>query len=281
MVNIQPVSIWGLLRAAFLNKWVALVTALFGIVGILDFIDVHVVPNIPATKPWWDRHYVLPRLEWEVWAMLALTALFLAGLRGAYVFAQRYYEAALKIDDLYCKSRVAIEYLEDEPKFIGLTQGGKSYRILRVRITNVGGERLYGLKAQVRLANRHYSYSGDDLTLMSESLPIIGKILYRHESQALPRPQTTFSLHRGDHQFVNVAMQECVKGKWDKVELCLSAIAADNCSNILNLTNPVRFTLLVLGQLETPAEKDFELYLDNSDGRNSILRMREVTPPSA
>jgi len=69
-------------------------------------------------------------------------------------------------------------------------------------------------------------------------------------------------------------MQECVNGKWDTVELCLSAIAADNYSNILNLTNPVRFTLLVLGELETPAEKDFELYLDVSNGHNRILRMK-------
>ena len=278
---VKPVSRWGVIRAAFLNKWVAVVSALFFIVGILDFADTHIVPHVPAFKSTWDRFYVLPHLRWWVWFGLICLALLLAGMEGAYRFAKHYYGIAVAIDDRYCKSRVKIEHLQDEPKFVGLTQGGKSYRILRVRITNVGGERLYSLKAQVRLADRHYSYSGDDLTLMSESLPIIGKILYRHESQALPKPQTTFSLHRGDHQFVNVAMQECVNGKWDTVELCLSAIAADNYSNVLNLTNPVRFTLLILGELETPAEKDFELYLDNSDGHNSILRMREVSQPSA
>jgi hypothetical protein len=208
----------------------------------------------------------------------------LASLEGAYRFARDYHEAALRIDDLYCKARVSIEYFEDQPRFVGLaTINGKDYRILRVRITNVGGERLYGLKAQVRLANRHYSYSGDDLTLMSDSLPIIRSILYRHKDQALPRAQTSFSLHRGEHQFVNVAMQVCKDGQWDTCELCLSAIASDNYSNILNITSPVRFTLLVLGELESPTEKDFELYIDASDGRNRILRMREVTlvaPPA-
>jgi|GEM_PF-5558229 len=278
-IHVQPVSRWGVIRAAFLNKWVAVVSALFLVVGVLDFADTHVVPHMAAFKPTWDRFYVLPHFRWYAWFALVCIALLIAGLEGAYRFAKHYYEVALQIDERYCRARVKIEHLENEPKFIGLTQGGKSYRILRVRITNIGGERLYSLKAQVRLADRHYSYSGDDLTLMSESLPIIGRILYRHESQALPKPQTTFSLHRGDHQFVNVAMQECVNGKWDTVELCLSAIAADNYSNILNLTNPVRFTLLVLGELETPAEKDFELYLDGSNGHNRILRMKGTAAP--
>jgi hypothetical protein len=278
---IKPVSRWGLIRAAFLNKWVAVVTVLSGIIGILDFVDIHVVPKIPTLKPTWDRFYVLPHLRWYVWFAIILTGLFLAGLEGAYRFAKHYYEVALRIDDTYCKSRVNIEYLQDEPGFLGLTQGGKSYRILRVRVTNVGGERLYNLKAQIRLANRHYSYSGDDLTLMGESLPIIQRILYRPPNEALPRPRTTFSLHRGDHQFVNVAMQRCENGKWADVELCLSAIATDNYGNVLgNLAEPLRFTLIVLGELETPAEKDFELYMDESDGHNRLLRMREITPPS-
>lgn len=178
----------------------------------------------------------------------------------------------MRLDELYCQPRVSIEYFADQPRFFGLkTIRQKDYRVLRVKVTNIGGERLYGLKAQVRLANKYYSYSGDDLTLMEESLPIIQRILYRHESTALPRPRTSFSLLRGDHQFVNVAMQVSEDGKWSSVELCLSAIAADNYSNILNVQNPVKFDLLILGELQPPRSESFVLFLD----KDGVLQMKK------
>src|SRR5438094_5028310 len=96
--HIKPVSRLGVVRAAFLNKWVAVVTAVFTAVGILDFLDVHVMPNIPALKPFWDRYYVLPHFHWYTWVVLTVIAVFLASLEGAYRFARDYYEASLRID---------------------------------------------------------------------------------------------------------------------------------------------------------------------------------------
>lgn len=88
MVNIAPVTIWALIRVVFLNKWMALVTTLFTVVGILDFVDTHVAPKSESFKATWARYYVLPHWRWQTWVMVALVAVFVAGLRGTYVFAR-------------------------------------------------------------------------------------------------------------------------------------------------------------------------------------------------
>lgn len=271
MFNIPPVTVWAVLRAAFFNKWVALVTFLFAIIGVLDFVDSHVAPKLPSFKASWDRYYVLPHFTWQTWVMLACVALFIVGLHGAYSYARNYYEVSMQIEDLYCKPRVSVDHFEDEPGFWGLkTAGGKHYRVLRVRVTNDGGEPLYHLKAQLRLSNKWHSYSNVNLTLIEESLPIIREILQRHNGNILPKPQTTFSLHRGEQQFVNVALQENVDGKWNGAELCLSAIGVDNYSNGLNVQEPVEFSVIVMGGLYPPYSKSFVLFLDDK----GVLRMK-------
>jgi hypothetical protein len=129
--------------------------------------------------------------------------------------------------------QVSIDYLVGQPSFLALkSEGRKTYRVFRVKVVNDGVEPLYNLKAQLRLSNQHHSYSNIDLTL-DEDLPIIGRILYRHERESLPKTQTTFSLSRGGEQFVNVAMQENENGKWGLVTLCLSRIGVDNYSNVI------------------------------------------------
>src|SRR6266403_1747147 len=56
------------------------------------------------------------------------------------------YQRRLRFEELYCKPRVALAFFADEPGFIARkTIRGKHYRIIRVRVTNVGGESLHRL----------------------------------------------------------------------------------------------------------------------------------------
>lgn len=97
-----------------------------------------------------------------------------------------------------------------------------------MRVTNIGGESLHNLRAQLRLSRSHHSYSNVDLTLKEEDLPIIQGHVVRRDDNVLPKPRTSFNLERDEEQFVNVAMQKNLDGQWNGVELCLSHIGADN-----------------------------------------------------
>jgi hypothetical protein len=91
-----------------------------------------------------------------------------------------------------------------------------------------------------------------DLTLKEEDLPIIQHHLIMRDEGVLPKPRTSFGLERGEEQFVNVAMQQNVDGKWNGVELCLSHIGADNYSNHLNVNEPIEFSVIILGGIHPP-----------------------------
>lgn len=159
--------------------------------------------------------------------------------------------------------RVSIDYFADQPSFFALkTVGRKDYRVIRVRVTNTGGAPLHNLRAQLKLTTRHTSYENEDLTLKEEGLPIIRQIIYRHEQHVLPKPRTSFSLSRGESQFVNVAMQESENGKWGSVTLCLSRIGVDNYSNNVNPNEPVEFSIVVLGDM-SPCSRNFVLSLSD------------------
>jgi hypothetical protein len=110
---------------------------------------------------------------------------------------RRYRKILTGVSELL-KPRVSIDYLADQPSFIALkTVGRKHYRVIRVRVTNTGGAPLYNLRAQLKLTTQHTSYENEDLTLKEEGLPIIRRILYRHEQQALPKPRTSFNQSGG------------------------------------------------------------------------------------
>ncbi|HEY0097325.1 MAG TPA: hypothetical protein VGB76_00105 [Pyrinomonadaceae bacterium] len=175
---------------------------------------------------------------------------------------RRYRKILTDVKELL-EPQVSIDYIADQPSFIALKTGGrKHYRVIRVRVTNTGGAPLYNLRAQLKLTTRHTSYDNEDLTLKEEGLPIIRQILYRHEQHVLPRPQTSFNLSRGESQFVDVAMQENEDGKWGTVTLCLSRIGVDNYSNIVNPSEPVEFSIVVLGDM-SPCSRNFVLSLDD------------------
>lgn len=170
------------------------------------------------------------------------------------------------------KPRVALAFLGDQPGFIAPKNiGGKHYRVLRVRVTNTGGESLYNLRAQLRLSTSHYLYSNMDLTLKEEDLPIIQGRVIRRDERVLTKLRTSFGLERGEEQFVNIATQENVDGNWKGIELCLSHIGADNYSNQLNLTEPIEFSVIVLGGIYPPYSQSFVMFLDE----NGVLQLRE------
>jgi hypothetical protein len=170
------------------------------------------------------------------------------------------------------EERVSIDYFAGQPSFLALKSvGRKSYRVFRVRVTNIGDATLYHLRAQLRLSDQHTSYENEDLTLKEEGLPIIQRILYRHEQDVLPRPRTSFTLTRGEGQFVDVAMQENENGKWAAVTLCLSRIGVDNYSNIVYPKVPIEFNIVVLGDM-TPCSKKLVLFLDDND----VAQMKEA-----
>ncbi len=182
------------------------------------------------------------------------------------------YRRRLRFEALYCKPRVALSFLGDQPGFIApKTVGTKHYRVLRVCVTNVGGESLHNLRAQLKLSTSHYSYSNVDLTLKEEDLPIIKNHVVRRDERVLPKPRTCFGLERGEEQFVNVAMQQNVDGKWDGVELCLSHIGADNYSNHLSVQEPIGFNVIILGGIHPSYSRSFILQLDE----NGVLQLEE------
>lgn len=166
---------------------------------------------------------------------------------------------------------MAVACVADQPGFFAnKTIRGKHYRVLRVRVTNTGGESLHRLRAQLKLMGSHYAYSNIDLTLKEEDLPIIQHHIVRRDDKVLPKPQTLFALERGEEQFVNVAMQENVEGKWDGVQLCLSHIGADNYNNNLNVNEPVPFSVIVLGGIHPPHTQSLIMFLDE----NGVLQLR-------
>jgi len=170
------------------------------------------------------------------------------------------------------EQRVSIDYFPGQPSFLALKSvGRKDYRVFRVRVTNSGGATLYHLRAQLRLSDQHTSYENEDLTLKEEGLPIIQRILYRHQQDVLPRPRTSFTLIRGESQFVDVAMQENENGKWSAITLCLSRIGVDNYSNIVYPQKPIRFSIEVLGDTAT-ASRNFVLFLDEHE----VAQMKEA-----
>lgn len=170
------------------------------------------------------------------------------------------------------EQRVSIDYFPGQPSFLALKSvGRKDYRVFRVRVTNTGGATLYHLRAQLRLSDQHTSYENEDLTLKEEGLPIIQRILYRHQQDVLPRPRTSFTLIRGESQFVDVAMQENENGKWAAITLCLSRIGVDNYSNIVYPQKPIRFSIVVLGDTAT-SSRNFVLFLDEHE----VAQMKEA-----
>jgi hypothetical protein len=182
------------------------------------------------------------------------------------------YQRRLRFEDLYCKPRVALTFLADQPGFVApKTIRDKHYRVLRVRVTNVGGESLHNLRAQLKLSTSHYSYSNIDLILKEEDLPIIERVVTRRDDRVLPTPKTTFGLERGEEQFINLAMQKNVDGKWDGVELCLSHIGADNYNNQLTVNEPISFSVIVLGGIYPPYSQSFVMFLD----KNGILQLKD------
>ncbi len=173
-----------------------------------------------------------------------LKALKATEKRVRFKLYQRWKKAVTPLVDLL-EPRVSIECVPDEPSFVALKTIRKNdYRVWRVRVTNTGGEPLYNLKAQLRLTTQHYSYSDIDLTLKEEDLPIIQHHIVRRDTGVLPRPRTSFDLHRGERQFVNVAMQGNEGRQWSGVTLCLSHIGADNYSNSINVQEPIEFRVV-------------------------------------
>lgn len=171
------------------------------------------------------------------------------------------------------KPKVSIAFFNDRPSFIAIKAiRGKDYRVLRVRIKNDGGDPLYSLRAQLKLFSQHYSYEDIDLTLKEEGLPIIQHHLIRRDTGVLPKPRTSFELSRGGEQFISVAMQENVDGKWSQVELCLSQIGADNYSNAINVEKPIEFSIIVLGGIYPSYSKSFVLFLD----KEGVLQMKQA-----
>lgn len=183
----------------------------------------------------------------------------------SYRIWNREYERRLSFEEVYCKPRVSIDHQPNEPGFVASTAiQGKHYRILRVRVLNIGGESLHRLRAQIRFATSHHSFSNIDLTLKEEDLPIIQHHIVRRDDRVLPKPQTSFSLERGEEQFVNVAMQQNVDGKWDRVEWCLSHIGSDNYNNIVNVSAPIEFSVIVIGGIHPDCSERFTLFLDDA-----------------
>lgn len=60
------------------------------VLGILDVLDVHVVPRHPAFKVIWDEFYVLPTFTWQTWVSVTSVVLLVLGLHGAYCYALDY-----------------------------------------------------------------------------------------------------------------------------------------------------------------------------------------------
>jgi hypothetical protein len=239
--------------AALWDDWIALMSGIGSIV--LAFWAAFVPPqNVQAAR---------------VLLFLCAAACFVV---SSYRIWSAEYRRRLSFEELYCKPRVTVAYLADQPGFVAnKTIRGKHYRILRVRVTNIGGESLHRLRAQIKLATSHYAYSNIDLTLKEEDLPIIQHHIVRRDDTVLPKPQTLFALERGEDQFVNVAMQENVEGKWNGVQLCLSHIGADNYSNNLSVNEPIPFSVIVLGGIHPHHTQSFIMFLDE----NGVLQLRE------
>jgi len=68
-----------------------LIAAIWGLYGVLDWLDGKVVPaKFPGLKPTWDRFYILPSVTWRQWFFGTSIPLALASLHGAYKFASQY-----------------------------------------------------------------------------------------------------------------------------------------------------------------------------------------------
>lgn len=82
-----------ILKAVFWNRWVAIVGAVLGIFGILDFVDAHFAPRFPTSiKDIWSAYYVLPSFGWRTWLVIISLALLVVAVHGAYVYAKSYSE---------------------------------------------------------------------------------------------------------------------------------------------------------------------------------------------
>lgn len=63
---------------------------LMTVLGILDVLDVHVVPRHPAFKVIWDQFYVLPTFTWQTWVSMTSVVFLVLALHGAYCYALDY-----------------------------------------------------------------------------------------------------------------------------------------------------------------------------------------------
>lgn len=212
--------------------------------------------------------------------MLLFICAIVCFLLASYRIWVNEYSYALKLEDILeeeRKPRVSVVHFDYQPHFIVSKMiNGRHYRILRVRVKNDGGTFLYSLRVQVKMFNKYNAYSGVELTLKEESLPIVQGHLIGNPDGVRPRPRNTFSLDRGEEQFVNVVMQAADENhQWNRgVELCLSAIDSDSYNNSIGLSEPTEFSIIVLGSGMPAYEKKFILYFDKK-GQNEILCLKE------
>lgn len=81
----EPLSRFGFLRAVLWRRGVAVVTSIYGFIGLLDFIDVKIVPRLPLSfQQWWTNNYSLPSMEFRTWLLVGLILLVLIVMEGSY-----------------------------------------------------------------------------------------------------------------------------------------------------------------------------------------------------
>jgi hypothetical protein len=90
MPKLPPITIGSFIRAVFLRKWGSLVTALWSLAGVLDYVDNHRDILSPKFKAWWATLYVLPSFGWRTWLMIVMAILAVSALQGAYSYARKY-----------------------------------------------------------------------------------------------------------------------------------------------------------------------------------------------
>jgi hypothetical protein len=80
-----------LLKAVFWDKWVGVVTLLWGIYGFLDWLDGKSDVWFSSTvKAAWDEAYRLPPMTWQTWVMVGLAIITFISLHGAYRYASNF-----------------------------------------------------------------------------------------------------------------------------------------------------------------------------------------------
>jgi hypothetical protein len=87
---LKPITIWSVISAVFLRKWGWIVNALWGVVGVLGYVNDHKDMLSPRLKGLWEWFYVLPSFGWRTWVMIALIILVVSSVQGAYSFARGY-----------------------------------------------------------------------------------------------------------------------------------------------------------------------------------------------